>query len=94
MKKNISSLIISEINENFINHQLNFITDIFTIENKTVPKFKDNNELLQIYCVTKDIIINELMYHRNKPITYDRLCKLHKISSLPESLIIILNSIK
>jgi hypothetical protein len=82
-----------ELQRDFNEKAVSFITDVFTIENKRIPSFKNNDEVLGLYTKTLLRINDELMWHRNKPIESDRLKNLREIKSLPKSTRIILESL-
>ena len=92
--KKISADIKAEINQDFNLAAVQTITDIFLLEKKTIPIFSkiSNNQIRKIYVKTINNLNKELMWHRNKPIETEKLCKLYQIAHLPKSTKIILKS--
>lgn len=86
---------ISEINKQFNEKAINFINTLYSFEDKEVPKFTDNNEVLSLYIKEQNKINNELLWHRNNPISEIRLNAFRyfsRIGILPKSTEIILQS--
>lgn len=87
-----------EINSEFNETAKRFITDIFRLENKKIPKFEklSNDEILEVYSKTLNGLNHKLMMHRHKPIAAEYLDELRYINScdaLPKSTKIILESL-
>lgn len=82
--------------ENFNSKALKFINESFTIEGKTVPTLSTDEEIQKVYNETYRVIFRELMFHRNNPISDDRLNQLKHLSNtgaLPQHLTKILVSL-
>lgn len=91
--RKVKRIINTELNETAIN----FITEIFKLENREIPKFEklNNDEILKIYGKTHNELNDKLMRHRHKPIDVEYLDELRYINScdvLPKSTKIILES--
>ena len=70
-----------------------FLIEIYSLENKCWVK--PSYEILKImFQETHHRIIEELVNHRNVPVSEEKLIGLRKIAELPRSLKIILESIK
>lgn len=87
--------LLKQINQSFSDNARHFIADFYQLEGKPQPDFSNfgNDEINNLYGECVRLIIDKLMWHRNKPVPVDYLNKLKKMSSLPKSPKIILDSI-
>jgi hypothetical protein len=85
---------IQKIKSLFNNHRIRFISEVYLIQNKKIPDFKQLNEdeILQLYSKTMNEINDKLLRSRQIPLDKVMLMELGKLSCPPKSTATILRS--